>query len=86
MECIILEYFWFVLCSEVCPLSECPLSEVSLYIDAKSFHSITCRVSSLGVSDVGAEGRTLETTVLHQDMCAVHAHRDKLHTVRLPLI
>ncbi len=26
----ILEYFWFVLCSEVCPLSECPLSEVSL--------------------------------------------------------
>ncbi len=26
----ILEYFWFVLCSEVCPLSECPLLEVPL--------------------------------------------------------
>ncbi len=24
----ILEYFWFVLCSEVCPLSECLVSEV----------------------------------------------------------
>ncbi len=30
----ILEYFWFVLCSEVYPLSECPLSEVPLYIDS----------------------------------------------------
>ena len=27
-----LEYFQLVLCWEVCPLSECPLSEVSLYI------------------------------------------------------
>ena len=26
----ILEYKWCVLCWEVCPLSECPLSEVSL--------------------------------------------------------
>ena len=26
------EYFQLVLCSEVCPLSECPLLEVSLYI------------------------------------------------------
>ena len=25
------EYFQLVLCWEVCPLSECPLSEVSLY-------------------------------------------------------
>ena len=25
------EYFRLVLCWEVCPLSECPLSEVSLY-------------------------------------------------------
>ena len=25
------EYFWLVLCWEVCPLSECALSEVSLY-------------------------------------------------------
>ena len=25
------EYFWLVLCWEVCPLSECPLSEVSQY-------------------------------------------------------
>ena len=26
------EYFWLVLCWEICPLSECPLSEVSLYM------------------------------------------------------
>ena len=25
-------YIWFVLCLEVCPLSECPLSEVSLQV------------------------------------------------------
>ncbi len=31
IECYYIEYFWFVLCSEVCPLLECPLSEVSLY-------------------------------------------------------
>ena len=26
------EYFWLVLCWEVCPLSECPLSEDSLQV------------------------------------------------------
>ena len=27
------EYFWHVLCWKACPLLECHLSEVSLYID-----------------------------------------------------
>ena len=31
------EYFWLVLCWEVCPLLECPLSEVSLYFAATKY-------------------------------------------------
>ena len=31
IECVLQEYFWLVLCWEVCPLLECPLLEVSLY-------------------------------------------------------
>ena len=36
------EYFRLVLCWEVCPLSECPLSEVSLYIFVYDLPSIGC--------------------------------------------
>ena len=39
------EYFQLVLCWEVCPLSGCPLSEVSLY--SETFHYTSCACSNL---------------------------------------
>ena len=46
------EYFWLVLCWEVCPLSECPLSEVSLYYEWKDGSCTVLRLNRGEVSSL----------------------------------
>ncbi len=77
----------FVLCSEVCPLSECPLSEVSRYKSSHSnIHSFivnkrdVCPLLQLHLSEGGGEeSSAINTTTIPPTPITTHKQQVTIH-------